>query len=414
MRRICDDGSLHLTHIEKNTRRRFPNRRWPVFMVGTLLLATIACERPRQIARERLRISPPSKASTQLLSPVTKTSRPSSTPTSFLTATKTSISTSTPIPLSQGNVDKIQPLYVLGGPTDSVTQVVISPDSEIVAASSLDETLWMWRMSDGRLVNTLKGHTDGVLTLAFSPDATLLVSGSSDRTVIIWRVDEGSLVRAIHDSFNGRVLRVAFSPDGSLFAMADDLCFIQIRRTASGVLLRSLAQPNCLARLEGTVSAWGLAFSPDGEYILAGESRPCCGGSLHQWAVDEVRAPVKLLEYDLRFRDIVHSPDGSMLAVVFDSSPVFWLTNTDGGEPLRTFEGHSYQVNTVAFSPNGELLVSGSRDRKVRIWRVEDGALLYTLEGHASSVNDVTFSPDGGTIASCSEDGMVILWGFGR
>jgi WD40 repeat protein len=92
---------------------------------------------------------------------------------------------------------------------------------------------------------------------------------------------------------------------------------------------------------------------------------------------------------------------------------VFWLINKDGGDPHRTFEGHSYQVNSIAFSPNGELLVSGSRDQNVRIWRVEDSALLFTLEDHVGGVNSVTFSPDGSTIASGSQDGTVILWGLG-
>jgi WD40 repeat protein len=309
-------------------------------------------------------------------------------------------------------VEEIQPLHVLSGPTSGVTEVVISPDGKLVAASSLDGNIWLWRVSDGSLEDIFRGHTDSVLSLAMSPDGTLLVSGSSDRTVKMWRVEDGTSVRTISGSFIGRVLRVTFSPDGSLFALADHQCFLQLRRTVSGVLWRTLAQPNCLARQEGTVSAWGLTFSPDGEHLLAGESRLCCGGSLQQWDVDEYQPPTTLLGYDLRFRDLAYSPDGSMLAVAFEGSPVFWLINTDGGDPLRTFEGHSHQVNSLAFSPDGDLLVSGSGDQKVRIWRVEDGALLYTLEGHADDVNSVTFSPDGSTIASGSEDGTVIIWGI--
>jgi WD40 repeat protein len=67
-------------------------------------------------------------------------------------------------------------------------------------------------------------------------------------------------------------------------------------------------------------------------------------------------------------------------------------------------------VNSVTFSPDGALLASGSRDQKVRLWRVEDGDLLYTLEGHTDEVNSVVFSYDGSLIASGSDDDTVILW----
>jgi WD40 repeat protein len=268
-------------------------------------------------------------------------------------------------------------------------------------------------MRGGSLIQTFEGHTDGVQSLALSPDGTLLLSGSSDRTVKLWNVEDGSTITTIQGSLIGHVLRVAMSPDGSLFAMADDLCFVQIRRTISGVLLRSLAQPDCFARFEGTVSAWGLTFSPDGEYLLAGESRPCCGGSLQKWEVDTYQPPTSVLDYELKFRDVVYAPGGSKLALAFTGSPVFWLIRSVGGDPLQTFEGHAYQVNSLAFSPDGELLVSGSRDQKVRVWRVMDGELLTMLEGHDAEVTSVAFSPDGRTFASGSLDGTVIVWGLG-
>jgi WD40 repeat protein len=412
MHKTDNDPPRHRAHIGGNKRRRFPDGRWPVAMVGVLLLATIACSRPRSL--QGFGSQSPSNLSTQLPSvvPPTKTATPSPTPTKISTVTQVPIPSPTPIALSEGNLEEIQPLHVLSGPASGVTDMTISPDGKLVAASSLDGTIWLWRVSDGGFVRILQGHSDSVLSLDFSPDGTLLASGSSDRTVKMWRVDDGALVRTISGSFIGRVLRVVFSPDGSLFALADHQCFLQLRRADSGVLWRTLAQPDCLARQEGTVSAWGLTFSPDGEQLLAGESRPCCGGSLQLWDVDEYRPPITLLGYHLRFRDLAYSPDGSMLAVAFEGSSVFWLIDADGGDPLRTFEDHSFQVNSLAFSPNGELLISGSGDQKVHIWRVEDGALLYTLEGHTDDVNSVIFSPDGRTIASGSEDDTVILWGL--
>lgn len=65
----------------------------------------------------------------------------------------------------------------------------------------------------------------------------------------------------------------------------------------------------------------------------------------------------------------------------------------------------------MAFSPNGELLASGSLDDTVWLWQVKDGKLLSTLKGHTGTVFSVTFSPDGSTLPSGSGDGTVRLWG---
>jgi WD40 repeat protein len=77
---------------------------------------------------------------------------------------------------------------------------------------------------------------------------------------------------------------------------------------------------------------------------------------------------------------------------------------------LQTLEGHNGWVGSIAFSPDGAWLASGSNDRTVKIWDAATGALQQTLEGHSGLVESIAFSHDGAQLASGSLDGTVKIW----
>ncbi|WP_013324439.1 serine/threonine-protein kinase [Gloeothece verrucosa] len=103
------------------------------------------------------------------------------------------------------------------------------------------------------------------------------------------------------------------------------------------------------------------------------------------------------------------SPDGQTL-VSGSGDQTIHIWDLATGQLKRTLTGHSDYVNSVAISPDGQTLVSGSDDKTIKIWDLATGQLKRTLTGHSDYVNSVAISPDGQTLVSGSDDKTIKIW----
>ncbi len=142
---------------------------------------------------------------------------------------------------------------------------------------------------------------------------------------------------------------------------------------------------------------------------VSSETKDIAMSSLEQ-AFYGVRERNRLEGHTDTLNSVSFSPDGELIATASSDKTVkIW---TKGGKELYTLagkHGHLDEIRSVTFSPDGKLIATASKDKTVKVWQ-RNGKYIQTLTGHTDLVWSVRFSPDRKSLAASSEDGRVIIW----
>ena len=253
----------------------------------------------------------------------------------------------------------------------------------------------------------LKGHANRIRSLSFSPDGKVLAS-TSGQAVWLWDMTTKEQI-ALLEGQTKDVTSITFSPNGKLLV------------SASGdgtVWVWDMATKQAIAQLEGhTDWVTSVSFSPDGR-LLASASED---STIRLWDVatkqeiaqfsqpgQNTGATLRLWKTDAVL-SVAFSPDGRLL-VSASKDRTIRLWRVDTQKQIAQLQGHTNWVHPVVFSADGKLLASASRDNTARLWDVATKTQIAELKGHINWVRAVAFNSYGNLLASASEDKTVRLW----
>ncbi len=277
--------------------------------------------------------------------------------------------------------------------------VDFSPDGKALAIGDADHRVHVVDLASGDTVlDVPEAHAESITRVAWSPNGSVIASGSGYRggPTRLWDAASGKPVGAL-EAHTSWISQLIFSADGRrLYSAGAD----------QTIRIWDVGQQRCLATLRGSSDeVWGLALSPDGA-TLASSSRD---GVVAFWSA--LAQPEEQMPRLIALGEFVRpafAPDGQVLAMPRDG--IVSLLDLTTFQEIEQLPALGSDVYRVVYSPDGALLVSGSRSGEIRVWSCAERRLLQELADANTPAYPLGFAADGRWLLSIDAKARAVWW----
>jgi WD40 repeat protein len=293
--------------------------------------------------------------------------------------------------------------------------VGFTPDGKTLVSGGDNVQTRLWDTANWKQTRQLKASARMV---SFTPDGKRMATIAYNKTVRVWDVATGQDAFKLELPDTDDIKQALFAPDGKTLVSVDWKRNARNDRSPGGtrLVVWDAATGKRLREMALTeMITTSLALAPDGRTAVVGDG----DGKLHLLDLEDGKDWLALGGHQHYVDALALSADGkTLVSGSLDRGVRLW--DLVSGQQIALLEGHKRAVAAVTFSPDGRLVASagGSRSvpydvaepRRIRLWDVASGKEVAHFEGHTADVTSLAFSPDGARLVSGLEDSTVLVW----